>query len=287
MRLLNICVFLLLFAYKFVYGFKILGLFAHKGKSHFDTFEPLMKALAAKGHDVTVISHFPQKERFPNYTDVYINSGDKFVNVINLAHVSSSPRLQQYVIPLILAYAGVESCTQGLSNQNFTNFISDGSRFDVVITELFNTECFLSVLRRFEAPMIGISSCTIMAWDDFTVGVPSNPSYIPNSFMPFSDKMTFLERLENTFMHILTVSTFEFFIDIPGRIVASGYFTDTLPNLKAIAANISLLLVNNHFSITLPRPLPPNYIDVGGIHLGNLKKPPLVRFYYYHILFLF
>ncbi|KAK5643191.1 hypothetical protein RI129_007036 [Pyrocoelia pectoralis] len=273
MLFVNVCVILGLFTP--VYGYKILGLFPHKGKSHYDTYEPLMKALVAKGHHVTVMSHFPQKKPLKNLTDIDIRTGDYLVNVINLEDITGS-RLQRYLMPPFLAYVGYGTCSEGLSHANFKNLTNSGHRFDVILTEFFNTECFLNDLNRYQAPIIGISSCTIMPWDDFTVGVPSNPAYIPNSFMPFSDTMTFLERFENTISYIFCLGVFEFLIDIPGRIVASGYFSNSLPNLKKMAANISLMLVNNHFSFTFPRPLPPNYIEVGGIHVGKLNEPPMV-----------
>jgi hypothetical protein len=40
---------------------KILALFPYIGKSHFDVLEPFVKELAARGHQVVVLSHFPQK----------------------------------------------------------------------------------------------------------------------------------------------------------------------------------------------------------------------------------
>ncbi|KAJ9574473.1 hypothetical protein L9F63_008361, partial [Diploptera punctata] len=51
-------------------GARILGVFPHVTKSHFVMAEQLMKGLASKGHEVVVLSHFPQKEKIPNYTDI-------------------------------------------------------------------------------------------------------------------------------------------------------------------------------------------------------------------------
>lgn len=48
----------------------ILGVFHFNGKSHFIMFEALMKGLAARGHQVTVVSHFPQEKPLPNYKDL-------------------------------------------------------------------------------------------------------------------------------------------------------------------------------------------------------------------------
>nr|XP_012134491.1 PREDICTED: uncharacterized protein LOC105661763 [Megachile rotundata] len=54
----------------FCEGYRILGLFPYHGRSHFVMFEQLMKSLARKGHQVEVISTFPLKTPYPNYTDV-------------------------------------------------------------------------------------------------------------------------------------------------------------------------------------------------------------------------
>lgn len=52
--------------------YNILGIFIHPGKSHFDMFYPLMRGLAERGHNVTVISHFPDKNPLPGYKDVVL-----------------------------------------------------------------------------------------------------------------------------------------------------------------------------------------------------------------------
>lgn len=53
-------------------GLKILGIFPTIGKSHFFTGEGIMKALHSAGHEVTVLSPFPQKKPMANWTDIDI-----------------------------------------------------------------------------------------------------------------------------------------------------------------------------------------------------------------------
>lgn len=48
---------------------RILGLFPHPGLSHFNFFQPIMRALADAGHEVTVVSHFPNNPPMENYKD--------------------------------------------------------------------------------------------------------------------------------------------------------------------------------------------------------------------------
>lgn len=57
--------FLILLAFDFTEGYRILGVFPLPQKSHFIMYEKLMKGLAEKGHTVDVVSHFPQKEIKP------------------------------------------------------------------------------------------------------------------------------------------------------------------------------------------------------------------------------
>ncbi|CAH1987228.1 unnamed protein product [Acanthoscelides obtectus] len=50
----------------------ILVAVSHPGVSHFKSYENLFLCLAKKGHNVTVISHFPQKKLIRNYRDISI-----------------------------------------------------------------------------------------------------------------------------------------------------------------------------------------------------------------------
>lgn len=44
-----------------------------------------------------------------------------------------------------------------------------------------------------------------------------------------------------------------------------------------IMYNASLVLVNSHYSLNRPRPLVPNVVEVGGIHVGKRGQLPAVR----------
>lgn len=70
MRSVGVIVLLLIGLNGLADGANILGVFHFNGKSHFIMFEALMKGLAAKGHQVTVVSHFPQEKPLPNYKDL-------------------------------------------------------------------------------------------------------------------------------------------------------------------------------------------------------------------------
>lgn len=75
---------LLLLACSSADGHRILGLFPHPGVSHFHFFHPVMKALAEAGHEVTVVSHFPAKEKIENYKDEPLKGKGDLTNFVNL-----------------------------------------------------------------------------------------------------------------------------------------------------------------------------------------------------------
>ena len=50
------------------HGYRILGLFHVGAYSHFSFAKPLVRALSESGHDVTVVSMFPDPST--NYTDI-------------------------------------------------------------------------------------------------------------------------------------------------------------------------------------------------------------------------
>lgn len=74
----------LLSSVKSASSLKVLGLFPHPGVSHFHFFHPIMRGLAEAGHDVTVVSHFPDKNAPPNYKDLKLSDTNLLMNSVDL-----------------------------------------------------------------------------------------------------------------------------------------------------------------------------------------------------------
>lgn len=257
-------------------AYEILCLFPHVAKSHFLMAEALMKGLAARGHNVTMISHFPQKDPIPNYRDIsLVGSMPEFVSQIPLDAVATG-----YVHTTIgfLAYMGYVNCENTLEFPAMKEFIAANEKFDLIITELFNTDCLLGYVYRQNTPFIALSSSIMMPWAHARFGNPDNPSYMGNHFLYHSDEMTFTERVINVLYQEGLKWVYHFIFDKPAYELAKKHFGQSLPPLSEIAKNTSLLLVNSHFSLNQPRPLLPNIVEVGGIHLQPpTNKLPKVR----------
>lgn len=95
-------------------GHRILGVFPFNARSHMMMFEQLMKSLARRGHQVDVVSTFPLKSPYPNYTDIVINP----------------------VLPAFVNNMSFTSFTN-MANQNFIGYVSrDGNSMCKEVLEL-------------------------------------------------------------------------------------------------------------------------------------------------------
>lgn len=63
---------------------RVLGLFPHLSLSHFEFFHPIMRGLADAGHNVTVVSFFPDSDAPANYEDLLLKDEPLLTNSIDL-----------------------------------------------------------------------------------------------------------------------------------------------------------------------------------------------------------
>ncbi|XP_011865658.1 PREDICTED: UDP-glucuronosyltransferase 2B20-like isoform X3 [Vollenhovia emeryi] len=262
---------------------KVLAVFGHLAKSHFDVFKPLLEELARRGHELTVISFFPRtdsakaKEPLPNYKD--INLVDPkigiFMNVIDLHKLK-----QTWFRPMQdfhrLKFFADRACNIGLRNAAVKEFLQSDEKFDVILTENFNTDCYLGFIHRFKAPYLAFSSHQIMPWTNNDMGNADDPSYIPVLFLGLTRPLNFFSRMQNALWQPLYKIVYEYWFRPDDQLIANEIFGPDLPKLKEIAQQSQALLVNTHSSIHGSRPQLPNVVEIGGIHIPP-KINPLPR----------
>lgn len=120
-----------------------------------------------------------------------------------LQNFTNRPKYIHFIEFFILYKWGLDSCEIALNSTALQKLLKSHEKFDVVLTEQFNSDCSTGVAWKLQEasgktlPVIGLSSCTLMPWHYNRLGMPVNPSYIPALFLGLSDKMSFLERLHN------------------------------------------------------------------------------------------
>ncbi|XP_065075736.1 UDP-glycosyltransferase UGT5-like [Ochlerotatus camptorhynchus] len=258
-------------------AYRILGLFAHPGLSHFKVFQPIMRALAESGHHVTVVSYFPNlDDPHPNYKDYAFQGQDILTNAFNLEGFSRRTFMDNFVEFYELADWGFGTCSSALNSPALDQVLAlhRSKPFDLIVTEFFSTDCMLGVSHVMRVPFVGLSSCALMPWHYDRVGQPDSPSYIPSEFSTFSEQMSFWERFENWFV-TRSVKLLYRIVEWNDNRLLAAKFGDGIPDVRDIARNTSLVLVNQHYTLSGARPLVPAVVEVGGVHIRNLKPLPM------------
>jgi glucuronosyltransferase len=156
---------------------------------------------------------------------------------------------------------------------------SKHEHFDLIIIEAFFNECFLGFAHKFNVPVVQVCTFGGTAWMGDWVGNPNTYSYVPDGFSHFGDRMTFWERLTNTVVGEFVQLGRKYYYLPKQDAIARKYFnyTDELPSISELETSTALVLVNSHFSLSYPKPLMPNFVQVGGMHIKPPQELPDVR----------
>lgn len=160
-----------------------------------------------------------------------------------------------------------------LNHEVLQNFI-DTTRvqYDVIVMEVFMNEAFLGLGHHFNAPIVGFSTFGASKWSNDMVGNPSPMSFVPHIQLQFLDKMTFFQRVINVLAY-LSENVFMDWYYMPQQVeIYNEIFADPKPTLAELQKNVSLVLLNSHFSLNFPRPYVPNMIEVGGLQINRKPK---------------
>ncbi|KAJ1531785.1 hypothetical protein ONE63_000441 [Megalurothrips usitatus] len=255
-------------------GLRILGLFPLPGHSHNIFFKAMMETLAERGHEVVMFSPFPHKKAPPNYTDVDTSNGaPSFTNNFSFDKVSTAPTVlpgqaMWQSMTRIGALSGPGLCRQVFSMPEFGALMKGGyGRFDAVFTEVFGSDCWAAVAHKMAVPLISMSSAPDVTWMHERFGSVDNPSYLINVFTGYTSSMTLWERTVNAFTALYVKWLHKHIIQDPSEAVVREFFGEGLPPIPEMVKNTSLLLLNRHVSIHSARPVTPNIVHVGGLHI--------------------
>lgn len=179
----------------------------------------------------------------------------------------------------------VEMLEMGTLITNFTlshpavqKLLHDPSEhFDVIVLEFFLTDAMLGFGQHFNAPVVGYSTFGASKWTTDLVGTPSPLSYVPHPFLSFTDKMTFVQRIGNTLFSAMDEIVHRFYFPTQVGLYETIFPGKNKPDLVKLRTNVSLVLLNNHFTLNYARPYAPNMIEIGGIHINRDEPKELPR----------
>ncbi|XP_967762.1 UDP-glycosyltransferase UGT5 [Tribolium castaneum] len=258
---------------------KILAVLPVAGRSHYILASTLMRALAERGHDVTVISCFGEKNPPKNgtYRDIVVTGAMEELEKqmssddVNMFEMEG---INLFINALFMAFMLPTMNEATLKHENVQKFINSGEKFDVVIVEQFGNDAAKALSTHFGAPLISLSAVGASYWTNPLVGNPSPPSYIPDLMSDYSVPMTFCERLVNSLVYVFNDLLYNFIVFPKQNQLMKKYIPNAPEHLSDVLYNSSIVLLNSHPSINQPVPHVPNMIEIGGFHIKPPKKLP-------------
>ncbi|XP_055848943.1 UDP-glycosyltransferase UGT5-like [Episyrphus balteatus] len=250
-------------------GYKILGVFPIASKSHFIIGDALMRGLAEKGHDVTVISPYPMRDKKYHGIEVkalvpVMNGLIKdFLDLRDLGFFQTFSQIYEM---------GILATNVTLNEPLVQKLMKSKAQFDVIVMDLFVDEALFGFTELFNASMIATGLFGATSWNTDLVGTPSPPSYVPNPFSALTDQMSLFERIENLAILTFENTFFNWFYLPRQEEMLRKYFPTIKTSLNELRKNTAMVLLNQHVSLSFPRPYLPNMIEVGGLHINRKRK---------------
>ncbi|XP_053608211.1 UDP-glucosyltransferase 2-like [Plodia interpunctella] len=252
---------------KTVNTLNILAVLPFEGKSHFIGFQPYLQELVRRGHNVTVISHFPDNFNKTHYHDISLAGKSKILQNVFTIHRSYKAIID---VSLFLVETGTANCKLMLSDENVQNLVKTRAKFDVVLVEVFNTDCGLGLAYKLDAPVVGITTHMILPWHYRRLGINYNPSFVQFLFLEGGTKPNFYQRIERSVFYIYYNLLYTYFTQRIDQQTIEDYL-GPVPPLEELAREVKLTLVYQNLGLTGSNLLPSNLIEVGGYHVAEPK----------------
>lgn len=275
------------FLYDVVDSANILGLFPHTVKSHHMVFEPYLRRLAERGHNLTVASFFPLKDPPANFHDISfqgmyelrLESMDLnvFENESILSKIPVLGSVANQILPLQSFGPAASTICERLADFPPLAKALKGD-YDLVIVENFMGDCVLGLLYAYgiKAPIVALVSGYRMPWTMERVSAADNPSYVPLVTSSFTSQMSFSERLENTLASLAMREWYNREILAKERKILEKKFGD-IPDLRELGKKMSMIFVNTFHVLSGAMPLVPGLVEVGGMHIAHYKNKAMPK----------
>jgi glucuronosyltransferase len=269
-----------------VAAFNILAIVSLPLHSHYMAFKTLFHELAAKGHHVTIINNYPdQNTTNLRYVNLNRELNDAFTSLDNYEYWHPSIlHIRNFMKHFKIADFVREDCDILFTNANARAHLSERNKYDVIFVEQFSSDCALAYAGvHFDAPIIGITSHVILPWTYSMLGIPFSIASTPYYFSTSSPTESFLAKLESAAMHL-----FVYLYGKPHILHKKIYdsFDEHLPKVSLDIEHIGkdrmkMVFAYQHYSITGARLLPPQLLEIAGVHITKPKPVPKVRKQHY------
>ncbi|XP_063314818.1 UDP-glucuronosyltransferase 2C1-like isoform X5 [Pelobates fuscus] len=257
--------------------------------SHWLNLNLVLEELAHNGHIVTVLVHsgnlqMDLKKTSPVNVQLYPvqfskDQNEQLLNeflslwIYDLPNISYWEFYVRMKAMLAEAYLMQKNICDGvLQNKELLNKLHM-EKFDVVISDPL-VHCGELIAEILGIPFVYTFRFSMGNSIERLCGhLPSPFSYVPGSMVKLTDKMSFIERLQNTMFYLFQDVLFN--TEIAG--IWDEYFSKILgrpTSLCEIMGKAEIWLIRTYWDFEYPRPTLPNFEFVGGLHCKPANPLP-------------
>uniref|UniRef100_A0A182XJD4 Uncharacterized protein n=1 Tax=Anopheles quadriannulatus TaxID=34691 RepID=A0A182XJD4_ANOQN len=253
---------------------KILAVFPSISKTNYLFGQVLFEALAARGHNVTIVSPFEVQYAYENIRQLRITGLFSHIEDYGLhANVFTKRDKSSFYGNTNVIYGTAALADYTLGHPALQGLLKNPTEtFDLLILDQVLCESLLGLAYHYGVPAVVYSADAPNKYTNEMVGNPHNPAYNPIPSLGYSDRMHLVQRVWNTFVSICEQFNYKYLYLPSQEAVYQRYFARRdLPPLLDLIHNVSLVLVNSHPVINFARPFVPNMIEIGGAHIRQLE----------------
>lgn len=263
---------------------RILAFFPTPSLSHQVVFYPLVQELVNRGHEVVFLTPnplFPKGEAPANLTeidlhDITYRSWNEFLSVIEDT-VITDQEMDIYTQQEMLTILLTNLLEIQLLSEPVQKLVQDKSHFDLILIEAYiRGTLVLSHLYK-NTPVILVSSFGPISFNIKTVGALEQPILYPSMFVRKINNLTFWEKIWHFYENFELERTVQK-LDLFEHKIIKRIAGPDVPSIDELANNVDMLFVNIHPLWDFNRPVPPNVIYMGAMHLKSEKALPEVRY---------
>uniref|UniRef100_A0A3P9BIW5 Glucuronosyltransferase n=1 Tax=Maylandia zebra TaxID=106582 RepID=A0A3P9BIW5_9CICH len=256
--------------------------------SHWINMEILLKALHSRGHNITILRSSKSwyiKDNSSYYSAFTVPVENTLDQTFITRIVAEIIEFERGALPLISflhmsvgmfgtfidAHKGVGAVVTAMMDDSELMRKMKDSKFDLLLAD----PCWgggVILAKYLNLPLVYNVRWLIAAESHFSIA-PSPLSYIPITGAGNTDKMTFLQRVTNMLLHIITQIQNDLLVRLVYQKLTDKYLGPGHDfNELMIAADIWLMRVD--FVFEYPRPTMPNVVYIGGFQCKPAKPLP-------------
>ncbi|EDS25660.1 UDP-glucuronosyltransferase 2B20 [Culex quinquefasciatus] len=262
------------------FGANILCLFGVASPSHHIWNRAIVDALAAKGHNLTIVSPDVEKNTVENihyieleetYPELY--SGPHNVDLMEMANENVFKSVISFYRDFVITECQGILKSKGLA---LIKNYPDDYKFDLVLYDMTCGGCMHGLLHKFKyPPLVSVTPFNNPPYVTEVIGGHKFYAYTPFFSLGYGSDMTFFERVHNTLLYTVDFIYRNYYSNpVLDKMVREYFQYDDLPYVPDLDRLSRVLLVNAHYSIDFPEPAPPNLIPVGGLQIKEAKPVP-------------